>query len=156
MKKEKAIFAAGCFWHIEEVFSKTNGVIKTKVGYTGGKTENPKYEDVCTGKTGHAEAIEIIFDTEKVSYEELLDIFWKIHDPTSLNKQGDDVGTNYRSAIFYLNEKQKNDANKSKIDIQKIFNKPIQTEITKAMNFFPAEEYHQKYLEKHKNIFCKK
>jgi peptide-methionine (S)-S-oxide reductase len=155
MKKEKAIFAAGCFWHVEEEFSKVRGVIGTRVGYTGGTTENPTYEQVSSGKTGHAEAIEIVFDSEKVTYEKLLDIFWKIHNPTSLNRQGADIGTNYRSAIFYINEKQKEMALESKKQHQKDFSKPIVTEIKKLSVFYPAEEYHQKYIQKHKNASCR-
>jgi len=144
-KNNIAIFAAGCFWHVEEVFSKIPGVIKTEVGYTGGSTENPKYEQVSSGKTGHAEAVKIIFDPKKVSYEKLLDVFWRLHNPTTLNRQGFDVGTNYRSAIFYTTNSQKKSAEKSKLSIQKNHDKPIVTEISKATQFYPAEEYHQKY-----------
>jgi peptide-methionine (S)-S-oxide reductase len=146
--KEKAIFAAGCFWHVQDVFSKIPGIIKTTVGYTAGKIKNPTYEQVSYGKTGHVEAIEIIFDSDKIKYEKLLETFWKIHDPTTLNRQGADIGTNYRSAIFYFNEKEREIAEKSKQEIQKKYDKPIVTEITKAKTFYPAEEYHQKYLEK--------
>ena len=147
-KTKIATFGAGCFWHVEEVFSKIPGVIKTEVGYTGGSKENPTYEQVSSGKTGHAEGIQIIYDPEKVNYEELLDVFWKIHDPTTLNRQGADIGTNYRSAIFYHSLLQKKAALKSKEEIEKKYDKPIFTEIKKAKMFYPAEEYHQKYFEK--------
>ena len=146
----KATFAAGCFWGIELAFSKVKGVISTSVGYTGGNLKNPNYQVVCAGRTGHAEAVEIEFDPEKVSYKELLDIFWKIHDPTSLNRQGFDVGTQYRSAIFYHDEQQQKLAQESKEELEKSgkYNNPVVTEITKAATFYPAEDYHQKYLEK--------
>jgi peptide-methionine (S)-S-oxide reductase len=144
-----AMFAAGCFWHVEEVFSKISGVLKTEVGYTGGVTENPTYEQVSSGKTGHAEAIQIVYDPEKITYEKLLDAFWNLHNPTTPNQQGADVGTNYRSAIFYYSDSQKKAAIKSKEEVQKKYNKPIVTEITKANGFYPAEEYHQKYNLKH-------
>jgi peptide-methionine (S)-S-oxide reductase len=150
MENKKAIFTEGCFWHVEEVFSKIDGVIKTKVGYAGGQTKNPTYEQVSSGKTGHAEAIEITYNPEKISYEKLLDIFWLIHDPTSLNRQGADIGTNYRSAIFYIGKEQKGIAIKSRKEHQEKLRKPIVTEITKASEFYPAEEYHQKYFQKAK------
>ena len=143
---EKATFAAGCFWGIEAAFRKVKGVISTSVGYAGGTTENPTCKQVCTGETGHAETVEIIFDPKKVSYEELLQVFWEVHDPTQLNRQGPDIGTQYRSSIFYHNEKQKTAAEKSKQDQ----NKNIMTEITKASEFYKAEEYHQQYHEKMK------
>jgi peptide-methionine (S)-S-oxide reductase len=154
MIEETAIFAAGCFWHVEEVFSKVKGVIKTRVGYTGGITKNPAYEQVSSGKTGHAEAIEVSFNPKEIAYKELLNIFWKVHNPTSLNRQGADVGTNYRSSIFYTNEKQKEIALKSKEEYGKDFSKPIVTEIKKLDIFYPAEEYHQKYIKKHSNASC--
>ena len=149
---EKATFAAGCFWGIEEAFSKIKGVIETAVGYTGGHLENPTYEDVCTNNTGHAEAVQVKYDTEKVSYEELLRVFWDIHDPTQVNRQGADIGTQYRSAIFYHNNCQKELAEKSKkeLDDSGRFKKPIVTEITEVKTFYKAEEYHQKYLQKKK------
>ena len=150
MKKSKAIFAAGCFWSIQEEFDKVLGVISTKVGYTGGSINNPSYEQVCSEETGHAEAIEIIFDSEKISFEKLLNIFWKIHNPTTLNRQGPDIGSSYRSAIFYTNDYQKEIAEKTKKKIQKNFEKQIVTEIEKASEFYPAEEYHQKYNKKNK------
>lgn len=148
MKKEKATFAAGCFWHIQEEFDKIKGVLKTTVGYTGGTKKNPSYEEVSSGKTGHAESIEIIFDLDMVSYKELLDAFWKMHDPTQLNRQGFDIGENYRSVIFYHNAEQKKQAEESKKKAQKNFKEPIVTEIVKASKFYLAEEYHQKYNEK--------
>jgi len=150
--KQKAIFAAGCFWGVQKRFNNIRGVISTKVGYSGGlkKYKNPSYEDVSSDKTGHAESIEIMFDSEKVNYKKLLDAFWKMHDPTLLNKQGLDIGKQYRSAIFYINETQKKDAIKSKEEYQKKLDKPIATDITKAGEFYNAEEYHQKYYKKHK------
>ncbi len=148
MKKEKATFAAGCFWHIQEEFDKIKGVLQTMVGYAGGTKKNPSYEEVSSGKTGHAESIEIIFDLDMVSYKELLDAFWKMHDPTQLNRQGFDIGENYRSVIFYHNAEQKKQAEESKKKAQKNFKEPIVTEIVKASKFYLAEEYHQKYNEK--------
>lgn len=150
MKIEKAIFAAGCFWGVEANFRKIHGVISTRVGYIGGKFSNPTYKDVCSHKTGHAEAVEVVFDSSKVSYEELLDVFWSIHDPTTLNRQGPDVGTQYRSAIFYLDLKQKEKAenSKAKIEASNSFNRPIVTQIIPASDFWEAEEYHQQYIEK--------
>ena len=147
---EKATFAAGCFWGVEDNFSRVRGVVSTKVGYTGGSMENPGYYDVATGKTGHAESVEILFDTEIVSYEELLEVFWNLHDPTTLNKQGPDIGTQYRSAIFYHDENQKETALKSKKrqEESKQYINSIKTEIVPADIFYPAEEYHQKYFEK--------
>ena len=153
--KEKAIFAAGCFWGVESAFRKVKGVISTKVGYTGGYFDNPTYEDVCSHKTGHAEAIEIIYDPSIISYDDLLEVFWNIHDPTTLNRQGWDVGSQYRSAIFYLNEEQKTQAEVSKEKKNKsgIFKKEIATEITVASTFYEAEEYHQQYNEKNKRRY---
>ena len=146
-KHEKAIFAAGCFWGIEEIFRNIKGVVLTRVGYTGGKKQNPTYEDLCTGKTGHAEAVEIEYDPSAVSYDELLDIFWKMHDPTTLNRQGPDVGTQYRSVIFYSNEAQKKSALASKERLEKSgkYMDKIVTEIIPTAEFYPAEDYHQKY-----------
>lgn len=149
---EKATFAAGCFWHVEEEFRKVKGVADTKVGYTGGKVNNPSYEKVCSDTTGHAEAIEITFDPKIVSYGELLDIFWKIHDPTQLNRQGPDMGTQYRTAIFYHDEKQKNAALKSKKEHQKNYDDKIMTEIVSVKEFYKAEAYHQRYMEKRNPI----
>ena len=145
---EKATFAAGCFWGVEATFQKINGVTKTTVGYMGGNLKNPTYEDICTDKTGHAEVLQIEYDSKKITYEQLLDIFWKIHDPTQLNRQGPDIGRQYRSAIFYHDEQQKKLAEKSKNKVQKKYSKIIVTEIKPAEEFFPAEEYHQKYHEK--------
>ncbi len=144
-----AIFAAGCFWGIEKKFDLTKGVTKVEVGYTGGKTQDPTYEQVCYEETGHAEAVRINFDEKIFSYKELLNIFWSCHNPTTLNRQGPDIGTQYRSAIFYLKEKQKTEAEESKKIINETtFNNKIVTEITKFDVFYLAEEYHQKYLKK--------
>jgi len=143
-----ATFGAGCFWGVEAKFQKIKGVKKTTVGFMGGKLKNPTYEQVCTDKTGHAEVIHIIYNKEQISYEKLLDVFWEIHDPTQLNRQGPDIGTQYRSVIFYHNEEQKNLAEESKKQQQKKYTKKIVTEITSAQEFYPAEEYHQKYLQK--------
>ena len=142
----KAIFAAGCFWCIQEIYDAMDGVTKTTVGYIGGNTQSPTYEDVCTGDTNHAEAIEIEYDETIIKFEILLNTFWEIHDPTTLNRQGPDVGTQYRSAIFYTNEEQriKSEESKKNLNINK-FNEKIVTEITKATTFYPAEEYHQHY-----------
>ena len=146
----KATFAAGCFWGVEEVFRTTPGVVSTRVGYTGGRTSNPSYEEVCTDKTGHAEAVEVEFDPRKITYEKLLDIFWSIHNPTTANRQGPDTGTQYRSVIFYHSLEQKAAVLKSKQKLEKSaeFNAPIVTEIVPADEFYPAEEYHQKYYQK--------
>ena len=150
---EKATFGAGCFWGVEESFRKIKGVEKTTVGYMGGTLENPTYEDVCSDKTGHAEVVQIEYDPKEVSYEELLKLFWDIHDPTQLNRQGPDTGTQYRSVIFYHNEQQKKLAEESKKKIK--YNKPIVTEITKSEKFYKAEEYHQKYLQKNGLNHCR-
>ena len=149
MKTERAIFAAGCFWGVEAAFRELKGVASIAVGYTGGKTKSPTYEQVCTGKTGHAEAVEVVFDPSKISYSGLLRVFWKIHNPTTLNRQGPDVGSQYRSVIFYHNDTQKKAAEKSKKEKQKELVKKIVTEILKAERFYEAEEYHQKYADKH-------
>ena len=147
---EKAMFAAGCFWGVQARFDKIKGVVATQVGYTGGRTENPTYEEVCSGDTGHAEAVEVTFDPAIVSYEELLKAFWNMHNPTTKNRQGFDIGSQYRSAVFYHNEEQKNAAEKVKQELEAIkkFPMPIVTEITPASTFYKAEEYHQKYYEK--------
>src|SRR3989344_2056117 len=145
---EIATFAAGCFWGVEAAFRQIDGVISTQVGYTGGKMENPSYEDVCTDETGHAEAVEVTFDTKMVSYEKLLEVFWSNHNPTQGNRQGPDVGTQYRSAVFYHNTNQKELAEKSLIEQQKKYDKKITTEIKPAEKFYEAEDYHQQYLEK--------
>lgn len=147
---ERATFGAGCFWGVEAEFRKVKGVVSTAVGYSGGTLENPTYEDVCTDKTGHAEAVEVEYDPSQVSYEQLLDLFWQIHDPTTPNRQGPDVGTQYRSAIFYHNQQQKAQAEASKEKLQRSGRAkgPIVTEITPASDFYRAEEYHQQYFEK--------
>jgi peptide-methionine (S)-S-oxide reductase len=145
-----ATFAAGCFWGVEARFRELNGVISTRVGYSGGDTLDPDYKQVCTGTTGHAEVIEVTFASEQISFEELLYFFWQMHDPTTLNRQGPDLGTQYRSAVFYHDEQQKQQASqiKQQLNNDKAFNKPIVTEVTAATKFYPAEEYHQCYLEK--------
>ena len=145
---QKALFGAGCFWGVEEYFRKISGVRDTKVGYSGGYTKNPTYEIVCSGTTEHVEVLQIDFDENEISYEKLLDHFWICHDPTQLNKQGPDIGTQYRSAIFYFTDKQKNIAEKSKNIFQNKFSSLIVTEITKAKEFFIAEDYHQCYIQK--------
>lgn len=147
---EKATFAAGCFWGVEEAFRTVKGVVRTTVGYTGGSFEDPAYEDVCTDATGHAEAVEVEFDPGKVTFEDLLGVFWKIHDPTALNRQGPDAGSQYRSAIFFHTPEQERAAVESKKRLQEsgAFRRAIVTEVTEASRFYPAEEYHQRYLEK--------
>jgi peptide-methionine (S)-S-oxide reductase len=155
MKTELATFGAGCFWGVQLLFDETPGVISTRVGYTGGKMKNPSYEDVCTDETGHAEAVEVTFDPSKVKYEKLLDIFWNNHNPTTMNRQGPDEGSQYRSAIFYHSDEQKNIAEKSREAAQKKWApKKVVTEIVKATMFYAAEEYHQKYLEKRGQKSC--
>jgi peptide-methionine (S)-S-oxide reductase len=146
----QATFAAGCFWGVEEAFREIPGVISTTVGYTGGTMKNPTYQDVCSGRTGHAEALEVEFDPARVSYLELLAMFWKSHDPTTLNRQGPDVGSQYRSAIFYHDAEQEKEARESKslLEKEKIFKRPIVTEITPATEFYRAEDYHQRYFER--------
>ena len=153
---QKATFGAGCFWGVEASFQKIKGVISTTVGYTGGKTKNPTYEQVCTDKTGHAEVVQIIFDPSVVSYEKLLGVFWSIHNPTQLNRQGPDIGTQYRSVIFYHSEEQKKIAEQSKQKQLLRYKKELTTEITPIKEFYPAEEYHQKYFEKNRLFSCKK
>lgn len=145
------MFAAGCFWGIEAAFKKLNGVISATSGYTGGHTINPTYEEVCTGKTGHAEAVEVVYDPTKITYQELLEVFWKIHDPTTLNRQGPDIGSQYRSAIFFYSSEQEKLAieSKRKLENSKTFKSKIITEITPTTTFYKAEEYHQNYYEKH-------
>lgn len=146
---EIATFAAGCFWGVEDAFMKTKGVKSTKVGYTGGSLTNPTYEDVCTDKTGHAEAIQIKYDPKEISYKELLELFWSIHNPTTKNRQGPDIGTQYRSSIFYHTSEQEKIANEVKQDLDDSkFQNKIVTEIIAASTFYPAEEYHQKYYQK--------
>jgi peptide-methionine (S)-S-oxide reductase len=147
----KATFAAGCFWHVEDLLNKTKGVTSTAVGYIGGQLQNPTYEEVCTDKTGHAEAVEVEYNPDEISFEELLDVFWSNHNPTTLNRQGPDIGNQYRSAVFYHDEKQKEIAENSKQILGKSgkFDNPIVTEIVPAPTFYKAEEYHQKYFKKH-------
>lgn len=151
-----ATFAAGCFWGVEETFRTIPGVISTRVGYTGGTTKKPTYEDVCSNTTGHAEAIEITFDPQKVSYKELLNIFWENHNPTTSNRQGPDIGTQYRSVIFYHDKDQEKEAEQSKKTLEESgkFKNPIVTEIVPATEFNEAEEYHQKYLMKRGKKSC--
>ena len=151
---EKATFAAGCFWGVEAAFRQIEGVSDAQVGYVGGAMANPTYKDVCTDRTGHAEAVEVTFDPERVSYEHLLEAFWKMHDPTTLNRQGPDMGTQYRSAIFYHSPEQESAANASKGKAQEHFRRPIVTEIAPASRFYRAEEYHQRYLEKQGLASC--
>jgi peptide-methionine (S)-S-oxide reductase len=147
---EKATLAAGCFWGVEAAFRPVKGVISTQVGYTGGTTDNPTYYDVCTDTTGHAEAVEVEYDPSVVSYDELLEVFWQIHDPTTLNRQGPDVGRQYRSAIFYHDPQQEASARASKdrLEHDGRYSRPIVTEIVPAGRFYRAEEYHQRYFEK--------
>ncbi len=149
-KLEKATFAAGCFWQVEEIFRPLKGVKETIVGYTGGDFPNPTYENVCSGKTGHAEAVEVMYDSAEISYEELIRAFWEGHDPTQLNRQGQDVGAQYRSAIFYYTPEQKKLAEEAKNNLAKSrkYKSPIVTEIVPACEFWKAEDCHQKYLAK--------
>ncbi|MEM3006876.1 MAG: peptide-methionine (S)-S-oxide reductase MsrA [Candidatus Nitrosotenuis sp.] len=146
----KATFGAGCFWCVEDVFRRTKGVINTTVGYSGGWMKNPTYEDVCTDTTGHAEVVQVEYDPKLISYEELLDVFWGSHDPTQLNRQGPDIGVQYRSVIFCHDEQQEKIAKESKERLEKSgrFKKPIVTQIQHAKEFFKAEEYHQQYYAK--------
>jgi peptide-methionine (S)-S-oxide reductase len=150
----KATFAAGCFWQVEADFRKVEGVTRTTAGYTGGAVQQPTYEDVCTDRTGHAEAVEVEFDPGKVSYEQLLDVFWSSHDPTQLNRQGPDVGTQYRSAIFVHDDEQVAKATASKERAQQRHDRPVVTEIVPAATFWTAEDYHQRYLEKRGLASC--
>jgi peptide-methionine (S)-S-oxide reductase len=152
----KATFAAGCFWGVEATFRQLPGVTSTRVGYTGGQTPNPTYKDVCTDETGHAEAVEVEYDLAKASYEQLLNVFWENHDPTQLNRQGPDWGTQYRSAIFFHTPEQEAAARNSKEELQKSgrYNKPIVTQIVPAATFYEAEDYHQQYLEKRGLAAC--
>ncbi|HKV87730.1 MAG TPA: peptide-methionine (S)-S-oxide reductase MsrA [Candidatus Dormibacteraeota bacterium] len=150
---EKATFAGGCFWGVEHLFNEVPGVIDAVSGYEGGNVDNPTYEQVCTGRTGHAEAVEVTYDPTKVTYEELLNQFWNMHDPTTLNRQGPDVGFQYRSAIFYNSPEQQKAALKSKEEAQKYFKRPIVTEIVPSTHFWRAEEYHQRYFDKHQGHY---
>ena len=156
-KTEVITLGAGCFWCTEAVYQQIPGVISVKPGYMGGKTSNPTYDDICTGTTGHAEVAQVAFDPQKASLEKILEVFWEAHDPTTLNRQGADVGTQYRSAIFYENDAQRAIAEKSKAAAAKKFTQPIVTEITKAPTFYVAENYHQDYYRrnKNKNPYCR-
>lgn len=152
----QATFAAGCFWGVEAKFRQLPGVKNTRVGYTGGKTADPDYKQVCTGDTGHAEAIEVEFDPADISYAELLHFFWQIHNPTTLNRQGPDIGSQYRSAVYYHDDEQRQQAEtmKNELNSSGHFSQPIVTEISAASEFYPAEEYHQCYLEKRGQGSC--
>ncbi|SMO89943.1 peptide-methionine (S)-S-oxide reductase [Melghirimyces algeriensis] len=152
----KATFGAGCFWSVEELFRKVEGVMSTAVGYMGGATENPTYEEVCTDRTGHAEVVHLEYDPARVSYKELLQIFWENHNPTTFNRQGPDVGSQYRSVVFYYTPEQKEMAEKSKeeLDNSGKWKDPIVTSIEPAATFYRAEEYHQRYLQKRGQSSC--
>lgn len=154
---ESAMFGAGCFWGVEAEFRQVKGVQSTAVGYAGGETQNPTYEAVCTDSTGHAEVVFVEYDPERVSYAELLDVFWNSHNPTTLNRQGPDVGSQYRSAVFYFDDEQKRLAEESKKRLEESgkYPQPIVTEITPAPTFYRAEEYHQQYLEKRGQSSCR-
>jgi len=156
MTTEIATFGAGCFWGVEAAFSKVPGVIEAVSGYSGGRTENPTYKDVCTDETGHAEVVQVTFDPAKVSFERLLEVFWGIHDPTQVNRQGPDFGSQYRTAIFFHTPEQEATAKKVKAELNASgkFKRPIATEITAAGPFYRAEEYHQKYFEKRGATSC--
>ena len=147
---ERALFGAGCFWGVEAAFRQIKGVVSTSVGYSGGSYRNPTYRDVCSGRTGHAEVVEVVYDPAKTPYEDLLKVFWENHNPTTPNRQGPDVGTQYRSAIFFTSPEQEAAAraSKAKLESSGKYSRPIVTEITPASEFYPAEEYHQQYLEK--------
>jgi peptide-methionine (S)-S-oxide reductase len=154
---EKATFGAGCFWGVEVTFRNTEGVVDATAGYMGGTVDNPAYKDVCTGETGHAEVVQVEYDPETISYEELLDVFWRCHNPTTLNRQGPDFGSQYRSVIFYHTDAQRTAAEKSKAahDGSGRYSSPVVTAISPAQNFWRAEEYHQRYLEKHGRATCR-
>ena len=149
-----ATFAAGCFWGVENTFRQVPGVLRTRVGYIGGHTDNPTYQDVCAHTTGHAEAVEVTYNPEEVGYDELLKVFWASHDPTQVNRQGPDVGDNYRSAIYTHDAQQAGAARDSRNAEQASHKRPIATEITPAPEFWPAEEYHQQYFEKNSGVSC--
>ena len=156
MMEDKATFGGGCFWGVEARFREYKGVLSTRVGYTGGKTENPTYKDVCTNTSGHAEAVEVTFDPEKLAYQELLNIFFEVHDPTQINRQGVDIGTQYRTVIFYHSEEQKSLAERKiqELDTAGAFKKPIATQLVPVTTFWEAEDYHQRYLEKQGRVSC--
>jgi peptide-methionine (S)-S-oxide reductase len=152
-KTDTATFATGCFWCTEAIFEELNGVLNVTSGYSGGQTKNPTYKEVCSGETGHAECVQVVYEPNKITYDELLEVFFEVHDPTSLNRQGADIGTQYRSAIFYHNEEQKQKAEYYKNELNKsgAYEKPIVTEITHYTKFYPAEDYHQEYYDNNKN-----
>ena len=150
----KATFGAGCFWGVEAAFRQLQGVTRTRVGYSGGTLENPTYEDVCSHTTGHAEVVEVAYDPEQVSYEQLLDVFWHKHDPTQLNRQGWDIGDNYRSVVFFHEDEQREAALRSKAEEQANWRAPIVTQIEPAQTFYEAEDYHHQYLEKRGRSSC--
>ena len=154
---DTAYFANGCFWCTEAIFEQLNGVKSAVSGYTGGQTKNPTYKEVCTGETGHAECLQITYDPKQISFDELLEVFWETHDPTTLNRQGNDIGTQYRSGIFYVNDEQKSEKYKTELDKSGAFDNPIVTEITAFSKFYPAENYHQEYFENNENNnpYCK-
>ena len=154
---QEATFGAGCFWGVEDAFRQIDGVISTTVGYSGGEFENPTYEDVCTNRTGHAEVVKVEYDDQKISFKELLKTFWDIHDPTTLNRQGPDVGSQYRSVIFYHTKEQESAATESRKQLEesKKYQNPVVTEIIPAKTFYRAEEYHQKYFQKRGISHCK-
>lgn len=156
MKTEKAIFGAGCFWGVEELFRNIKGVKSATSGYAGGTMENPTYQQVCSHTTGHAEVVEVEFDPEEVTYEQLLDVFWANHDPTTRDRQGPDVGSQYRSVVFYFSPEQKAAAERKKEELDRSgkFRRPIVTQIEPAPEFYRAEEYHQRYLQKHGRTHC--
>ncbi len=156
IKVDTAAFGAGCFWGVEETFRQVKGVLNTTVGYMGGTTQNPTYQDVCTDGTGHAETVQVEYNPDEVTYDDLLKIFWENHNPTTLNRQGPDIGTQYRSVVFYYSDEQKAAAEKSKDDLQKSgkYQRDIVTQVVLASTFWRAEEYHQKYLEKHGLSHC--
>ncbi len=156
MSSEKATFGAGCFWGVEAAFRQLPGVTSTAVGYAGGTLKNPTYRDVCSGNTGHAEVVQVEFDPAKISYNQVLKVFWENHDPTTLNRQGPDMGSQYRSAIFFHDSAQEAAAKASKEELGKsgVFKRPIVTEITPASEFYRAEDYHQQYLEKRGQSHC--
>jgi peptide-methionine (S)-S-oxide reductase len=156
MATATATFAAGCFWGVEEAFRTTPGVVETAVGYMGGHVDHPTYKQVCTDRTGHAEVVQVQFDPARVSYAQLLERFWKLHDPTTLNRQGPDFGSQYRSAVFYHDDDQRREASemKRKLDESGVFGRPIVTEVVPAATFWRAEEYHQQYAQKHGGGSC--
>jgi peptide-methionine (S)-S-oxide reductase len=159
LRTDTATFANGCFWCSEAIFEELDGVLNATSGYSGGQTENPTYKQVCTGETGHAECLQIVYDPAKISFDQLLKAFWETHDPTTLNRQGADVGTQYRSAVFYHNDEQKQKAEKYKVALDKsgAFDNPVVTEVTAFSKFYPAENYHQQYFENNENTnpYCK-